>query len=80
MSSTKNRELTMLRPADVSAMLGVKLPTVYLLISEGWIPHVRIGRRLFIPVDSWEAWVAEQNRRAQECGIAEPHDKGKEVK
>ena len=70
---------TMLRPRDVAEMLGLTVQTVYQMFGQGRIPHVRIGRRLFIPVDAWEAWIAEQNRRAQECGIAEPYDKGKEV-
>ena len=70
---------TMLRPRDVAEMLGLTVQTVYQMFGQGRIPHVRMGRQLFIPVDAWEAWIAEQNRRAQEYGIAEPYDKGKEV-
>ena len=59
---------TMLRPRDVADLLGMPVQSVYLLMASERLPHVRLGRRLFVPVASWDLWLAEQNRIAQRHG------------
>lgn len=47
----------LLRPADVAAQLGLHRNTVYILVHNGTLPHVRIGRRVCIVADGLEEWI-----------------------
>jgi hypothetical protein len=45
---------------------GAHAATVYLvrtLISTGRVPHIRVGRRLYVTRASWDAWLAKSERR-----------------
>lgn len=46
--------------AEVSARLGIKVETLYVMVHRGSIPHVRLSRRMvrFEP-RVLDAWVAE---------------------
>lgn len=47
----------LLRPADVAEQLGLHRNTVYALVADGTLPHVRIGRRVCIVAEGLEAWI-----------------------
>ena len=56
----------LLRPADIAPQLGVTTGRIYQLIYAGIIPTVRVAGAIRIPRETWERWLAEQNRRARE--------------
>ena len=43
---------------DLATQLGTPRGTVYGWVAEGIIPHVKVGRRVYIPIAAWEAWIA----------------------
>jgi excisionase family DNA binding protein len=45
--------------------LGISRPTAYEAIHTGEIPHIRIGRRILIPVDALKRKLA--NATGQQC-------------
>lgn len=56
----------LLRASDIAARLGVSTGRVYQMLAKGLIPHTRQGRSIRIPRAAWEAWLAAQNRLAEE--------------
>lgn len=55
----------LLKPADISAMLGLTTGRVYQLIGEGAIPSICMGRSIRIPRRAWEDWLETQNQNAR---------------
>jgi len=53
----------------VARLLDLSQPRIYQLIGEGRIPATRLGRRIVIPRRSFDAWLAEHERRAL-AGVA----------
>lgn len=43
---------------EIAKYLRLSLPTVYRLVRNGTIPHVKIGSRYLIPRDTFLSWVA----------------------
>lgn len=56
-AATKRLTLTV---SEVAAQLGCPPGTVYGWIADGLLPHWKIGRRVFIPIAAWEAWLADR--------------------
>ena len=56
--------MEMLRPRDVSGMLGVTPAGVYKMVREGRLPFVRLGRSIRIPRAAWDTWLANKSRTA----------------
>lgn len=52
-----NSEMITVREA--AGFLRLSLPTVYKLVKDGTIPHVKVGYRYIIPRDQFMAWVNE---------------------
>jgi excisionase family DNA binding protein len=50
---------------EVAAFLHVSLRSIYNLVSEGSLPHVRIGRVIRIPRDNFFAWYQDLQREEQ---------------
>ena len=50
--------------AEVARFLGVTRARAYQLCRTGAIPHVRRGRRVFVPLGAWQRWIREQTDRA----------------
>ena len=51
----------MLNYAKAAAFLGIKVGTLYSMVSRGQVPHTRIGCRLVrFPRAALEAWIAER--------------------
>lgn len=53
-----------LKVSEVAEQMGVGVRQVQKLAQQGRIPTVRRGRRIFIPVAAWEAFVAQQSADA----------------
>lgn len=47
----------MITVREVASYMRVSLPTVYKLLSEGQIPHVKIGVRYIIPRYAFHEWL-----------------------
>ena len=46
--------------AEAGEMLGVGRSTVHKMVRAGKLPHVRIGRRIIIPVKALKDWLEQQ--------------------
>jgi excisionase family DNA binding protein len=52
-----------LTPAELSEELGIGIRTVYTLISEGQIPHVRLRRSIRIPSSVMDELLERQSAK-----------------
>ena len=50
-------------PADIQAMLGIRLQTVYGMLQSGEIPSIRIGRNYKISKEKFDEWLMEATER-----------------
>ena len=46
---------------DVADMLDVSTDIVYRLVKTGSLPHKRMGGRIIIPIQGFEAWLEQVN-------------------
>jgi excisionase family DNA binding protein len=53
-------EKLLLKPAEVSATLGLSRTKTYALIASGGLPSVRIGRSVRVPNAALQAWIEQQ--------------------
>jgi excisionase family DNA binding protein len=53
-------EKMLLRPVEVSELLGIGRSRAYELISAGILPSIRIGSSVRVPVESLRAWIEAQ--------------------
>lgn len=49
----------MLTAKDIKENLGVSLPTVYKLLNMKSFPKIKIGKRFYIPEESYNTWIKE---------------------
>ena len=42
---------------DLSRQMGISLPKAYALVKEPGFPTLRIGTRILIPVEGFQAWL-----------------------
>jgi excisionase family DNA binding protein len=49
-------------PQDVATLLGVSKEHVHRQIRAGLMPHKRVGRRVVIPCELFEAWLMEPEK------------------
>lgn len=47
---------------DVAKYLGVHTDTIYDLVSEGSLPHIRFGRKILFSKEAIDGWVREKAR------------------
>jgi excisionase family DNA binding protein len=47
---------------DTAAALGISERTVWTLVNEGQLPHLRVGRRLLFSRAALEEWIAARHR------------------
>lgn len=59
---------------EAARMLGVGQATLYQYVRAGLIPHVRIGRRIVIPLKALEEWM---ERKAEEAWASYDDPKSK---
>lgn len=53
-------EKTTLSVQELATCLGVSLPVAYELVRRPDFPSLRIGARILIPVDAFQAWLNRQ--------------------
>lgn len=54
----------MLSPSHVGDKMGLTPQRVRQLIADGVFPHVRIGRRIYVPKAAWDSWLKDQTDKA----------------
>lgn len=47
----------MLKPKDISKILGCSMTTVYTIINQKDFPKIMIGKRAYIPQESFQKWI-----------------------
>jgi len=47
-------------PTEAAATLGISRSRIYLFLSKGTLPCVRVGRSVRIPASALQEWVAQQ--------------------
>ena len=55
-------ERLLLKPVEVTQVLGIGRSLVYELIARKEIPSVRIGRCIRVPADSLQRWLKDQEK------------------
>ena len=45
---------------DVAKYLGVHTDTIYYLVREGSLPHIRFGRKILFSKEAIDGWVQEK--------------------
>jgi excisionase family DNA binding protein len=50
----------LLRPEEAAELIGVSRSKMYVLIADGVLPGVRVGKSVRVPVKALEAWVEAQ--------------------
>ena len=53
-------ERILLRPNEVTEMLGIGRSRVYEMLATGELPSVRIGRCIRVPVNALKEWVNDR--------------------
>lgn len=53
-------ETCMITAKDVAKYLGVHTDTIYDLVSEGSLPHIRFGRKILFSKEAIDGWVREK--------------------
>ena len=56
-------EKLLLKPSEVTQVLGVGRSLVYELIARKEIPSVRLGRCIRVPAESLQRWIRDQENR-----------------
>lgn len=59
-------EKLLLKPSEVTQVLGIGRSLVYELIARKEIPSVRLGRCIRVPSESLQRWLRDQESRASE--------------
>lgn len=59
---TENGDTLLLGVADAAKLLGISKGLAYDLIAEGRLPHVRLGRRVLVPRQGLEDWIARESQ------------------
>ena len=49
-----------LNAMDVAEALGISRATAYTLVQSESFPHMRIGKRIFVPKEAFLRWIVEQ--------------------
>jgi prophage regulatory protein len=58
-------ERLLLKPMEVTQVLGIGRSLVYELIARKEIPSVRLGRCIRVPADSLKRWLKDQEAQRQ---------------
>ena len=56
-------EKLLLKPSEVTQVLGIGRSLVYELIARKEIPSVRLGRCIRVPAESLQRWIRDQENR-----------------
>jgi excisionase family DNA binding protein len=50
----------LLNVKEISEVLGVKVATIYGWVSEGYVPHIKLGRLVRFNLDAVSEWVSQK--------------------
>lgn len=70
MSTTPGQERVTMTVREAARALGIGERSAYAAVREGIIPSIAIGRRLLIPRDAFEGWLAGEVHLGQRSGTA----------
>ena len=59
-------EKLLLKPSEVSQMLGIGRSLIYELIARKEIPSIRLGRCIRVPSESLQRWLKDQEHQSGE--------------
>ncbi|MEH7236787.1 helix-turn-helix domain-containing protein [Bacillus sp. JJ1562] len=51
---------------EVADYIGVHKDTIYTMVRQKEIPHIRVRRRIFFSIETIDAWMREQEQRSLE--------------
>ena len=54
----------LLRPHEAGSILGISRSMIYVLMDQGELPRVRIGRAVRVPRESVEEWARQKIARS----------------
>lgn len=55
---------------QAAKLIGVGKNTMYAAVAAGDVPHVKVGRRILIPVSRLEQWLEEHTQEGQVLGLS----------
>jgi len=55
----------LLRPEEAAQMLKISRATLYVLMEQGKIPSVKVGRARRIPTDALRRWLKERTEQTE---------------
>lgn len=56
---------TTITVSEAAAYLGVHTDTIYAMVRERQLPHVRVRRRIFFRTHALDDWMRQQERQAE---------------
>jgi len=51
---------------EVAEYIGVHKDTIYTMVRQKQIPHIRVRRRIFFSIETIDAWMREQEQKSLE--------------
>jgi len=69
-----------LTPTETCRRIGIGRTKMYELLKAGKIPHLRVGRRILIPVRELEEWVHENALNSVQCALSGNSEGGNPLK
>ncbi len=61
----------LLNVEEISEYLGVKVATIYGWVSEGYIPHIKLGRLVRFDLDAVTEWVKQKEVQGRSSRMLE---------
>ena len=59
-------EKLLLKPCEVTQILGIGRSSFYELVAQGELPSIRIGRCIRVPSESLEKWIQDKEKQSEE--------------
>jgi len=66
---TNNNSTMALTPEWIAADTSLHINTIYQLIKDGKLPHIKLGRRYLISRIEYEKWLAGQSTQPPAAGV-----------
>ncbi|MBN6889938.1 excisionase family DNA binding protein [Cytobacillus horneckiae] len=51
---------------EIAEYIGVSIDTIYTMVREKQIPHVRVRRRIFFSIETIDSWMRDQEQKSLE--------------
>jgi excisionase family DNA binding protein len=56
-----------LTPQEIAEYIGVHVDTIYTMVRQKQIPHLRVRRRIFFSRETIDAWMRDQEQKSLEA-------------